>query len=416
MQKIVINLKARYFDTNLKLFLICIGFLIIAGSMWSSIQGDSGTNNLYAYQAQAFLQGHLDIKDVTSNMSDIAIFNGHNYVVFPPFPAVVLLPFVAVFGIENTRPVLIAIFLTILNIYLFTLLLKKVGTQKQYIPWLLAAFFLGTGYWLVLRWSTAVWFFAQIVATTCILLTLNEAFGKARGALIGLFLGMAVLSRQNTIFYVILVLAILWSITYPANQNKRKWLNIFSMLAILGLWGGLYLFLNWLRFGSILDTGYAHILNAPGFLADRVNQYGVFNIAYIPFNFINLFVQGFQVQFDATNSFLSITGTSLFGTSLTFASPFLFMAIMTRWEKKLLSAAWISVGCILGVMLIYYSNGWWQQNTQRYALDFIPILVLLLALGMKRINIRILQALVSYSVVLNIFAMFIIPLVVKLFS
>ncbi|MCL4560633.1 MAG: glycosyl transferase family 39 [Chloroflexi bacterium] len=347
-------------------------------------------------------------------MDDIAIYNQHYYVVFPPFPALVLLPFVALTGIENTRPMLVAIALTLLNFYLFTSILKKVGAQKQTIPWLVAAFFLGTGYWLELCWSTTVWHFAEIVAITCLLLALNEAFGKARGVLVGFFLGMAVLSRQNTIFSLIFLCIILWRVSYPSAQNKNRLLNQFGMFAALGIWGIFYLYLNWSRFGNIFDTGYAYILTAPGFLQERLARYGLFNIVYIPFNFIYLFLQGFQVQFDPANSYLSITNTSLFGTSLTFASPFLLIAFFAKWEKKYLRAAWVSIGCTLVLMLLYYNNGWWQLNAQRFTLDFMPILILLVAFGMQHVDKRIVQAAIGYSVALNIIALFIVPLVVIL--
>lgn len=410
---LIIN-KWSFFDKYQKIILIIIAIIILGGSLAPRILSDAGQNNLYAYQAQAFLQGRVDIPPLPNQIGDIAVFNGHNYVVFPPFPAIVLLPFVAILGIENTRPMLIALVLTILNIYLFTLILQRIGAQKQHIPWLVTAFFLGTGYWLVLRWSTTVWFFAQIVATTCILLTLNEAFGKARGPLLGFLGGMAILSRQNTVFYIIFLCTLLWSRTHPNSQNKNKFSNMLWMLIVLSMWGGVYLSLNWLRFGNIFDTGYSHILNAPGFLEERVAKYGVFNVVYVPFNFIYMFIQGFQIQFDPTNSLLTVSDTNLFGTSLTFASPFLFIALFAKWEKNLSRAAWVTIGCILGVILLYYSNGWWQLNTQRYALGFIPILMIIVAFGMQRVPIRIYQASICYSVILNTIALFIVPLVIKL--
>jgi hypothetical protein len=414
-----------------KLIVIVTLTIILAGSLLPRILKDTGQNNLSAHQAQAFLEGRLDVpKWVSEQLVDLALFDGHYYVVQSPFASVLLLPFVAVLGIENTKPMLIAIALTFLNVYLLALILKKIGTRKEHVPWLVIAYFLGTGYWSVLRGSTYVWFFAQIVGTTGLLLALNEAFGRARGAIIGLFLGMAVLSRQNAIFYLILIGAVLWQRYCPAGDKKKEEINIagslsqvvqlftnyqiWGLLAVLGLWIGLYLYLNWLRFGNPFDPGYEYLINNPQILEPRAVRYGLFNVAYIPFNFTYMFIQGFQIRFDPNTSYLRVMDMDPFGTSLTFASPFLFIAFWAKWERNMLRAAWVSIALILGMLLAYFSNGWVQPNAQRYSLDFIPILILLVALGMQRVNARIWKVAIAYSVILNVLALFVIPLIVRI--
>jgi hypothetical protein len=408
----------KVFDGYQKPLALIFGIVILAGSLAPGILIDSGQLNLSAHQAQAFLQGRLDItgvsplkevSDYPSHLVDLAVFDGHYYVVQSPFASVVLMPFVAVFGIANTKPMLIAIVLTLLNVYLFIQVLKKINTQERYISWLAVAFFLGTGYWSVLRDSTGSWGFAQIVATTALLLALNEAFGKARGGLVGVSLGMAVLSRQNAIFYLIFLGVVLWQRNHLAGNKINQGIKILGLFAGLGLWIGFLLFLNWMRFGNPFDLGYEHLLNSPEFLGPRAASYGLFNLAYVPFNFIYMFIQGFRIQFDPNTSFLTVMGTDPFGTSLTFASPFLFIAFWAKWERNLLRAAWVSIGLILGLLLLYFSNGWVQVNSQRYTLDFIPIVILLVALGMQRVDERIWKGAIAYSVILNILSLFILP-------
>ena len=410
IQKFTTNRK-KWFTIS-RLFVILIAIIVMVGSLGTRILRDSGKDNLYAHQAQALLEGHLDIKKQSpEKLADIAVFNGQYYVAFPPFPTILLLPFVMIFGIENTKPVLIALILTLLNIYSLIQILKKIDTQYKYVLWLTTAFFLGTGYWSILRGSMGVWGFAQVVATTALFLALNEALGQGRGVIVGMFLGAAILSRQSSIFYLIFLCALLWK-NHRMGYMKERALNIFWLLVVLGLWGGSYLYLNWLRFGNMFDTGYSYILTAPGFLEERIQRYGLFNAAYIPFNFIYMFIQGFQINIDPAT--LQVWGMNSFGTSLTFASPFLFIALWAKWDKVILRAAWISIILILGVILMYYNNGWIQLNTQRFALDFIPMLILLVALGMKRIDERIWKAAITYSVTLNILALFAVPLIVWL--
>src|SRR5262245_22866243 len=87
--------------------------------------GPLGSKNIHVYQAIALLNGHvyLPFSDPGINF-DIAFIDGRYQCPFPPFPAIVLLPFVALFG-ESTRVVPIALALTALNVFVFARLLRK---------------------------------------------------------------------------------------------------------------------------------------------------------------------------------------------------------------------------------------------------------------------------------------------------
>jgi hypothetical protein len=45
----------------LKLAFFVLVFIAVFGSLWSGLQEDPGVKNLYVQQAQAFLQGRLDL-------------------------------------------------------------------------------------------------------------------------------------------------------------------------------------------------------------------------------------------------------------------------------------------------------------------------------------------------------------------
>lgn len=171
--------------------------LIILGSFIPTIISDSGEKNLYVQQANAFLQGRLDIDQ---HYHDVAIYKGRYYVPFPPFPALLLLPFVAMLGVNLTKVMFVSIILSVLSVIILMHILRKLNIDPKYIPWIVVSFILGTAYWSTALRSSSVWFFAHIVAVTFILLAINEVFGKGRGMLAGLFLGFAFLSRQLYIY------------------------------------------------------------------------------------------------------------------------------------------------------------------------------------------------------------------------
>lgn len=387
---------------HFKKFLILLGFLFLLGIYLPKIVSDSGEKNLYVHQASAFMHGQLNIDQ---NLQDVAVYKSKYYVPFPPFPAVLLLPVVAVFGVSSTKVMLVSLILSLLNIFLLLKILKRLEIDSQYIYWLVAACFLGTAYLSSSLRSSSVWFFAHIVAVTCMLLALNEVLWKGRGLLAGLFLGMAFLSRQMSIYALFFLLIVLID-RNSLKSFKWKASNIIAFFFSLGLCFSLYLLFNWIRFDNIFNTGYSYIA-LPGFLNERVARYGLFSPVYIPFNLLYMFIQGFHVEFSSATHLSGIT-MDPFGTSITFASPFVFFAFWAKWKNKLLWGAWISISLMIIHTLLYYNNGYVQANTQRFSLDFLPIIIILVALSLKSIPKNLWKASVVYSIIMNVLALSII--------
>lgn len=96
--------------------------------------------------ANAFLHGQLYLSNPT-NTRDLTLFNGNWYVPFPPLPALLLLPWVAVSGLGQVNTVLFVAVMAALNVALAFLLLQALtrrgwtqlsGTGSQKItsgPW-----------------------------------------------------------------------------------------------------------------------------------------------------------------------------------------------------------------------------------------------------------------------------------------
>jgi hypothetical protein len=61
-------------------------------------------------------------------------------------------------------------------------------------------------------------------------------------------------------------------------------------------------------------------------------------------------------------------------------------------------------------MLLFHNNGYAQINCQRFSLDFLPILVILVALGTQRAGDRLWKVLSACSILLNVFSPVVLPL------
>lgn len=369
-------------------------------SLISPLLQDSGLINLSVIQAEAFLQGRLDIPKI---INDTAVYNNKNYVPFPPFPSVLVMPVLGLFGSVN--PTFVSIILTVISVFTFWSILKKLDVDSKSAVWLILAFFLGTSYWFVVKGSMGVWHFAHVVAVAFILFSIRETLGNGRGYLAGLFLGCAFLSRQLSLYTsIFIIVGLITNVNYQTKACKIK--NIVSFLFVFGIFVLIYLYFNAVRFGNPMDTGYSYIM-VQNELVPRLNNYGLFNLAYVPFNFIYMFLQGPHFIFGDS---IMPKEMDVFGTSLTFASPFVFAAFWAKGNKLLIGSAWLAIGLALIHMLLYYNNGWVQINGQRFTLDFLPILIVLVALSINHINKKALYAGVAYSVVLNTISFYLVPL------
>ncbi len=372
---------------------VFLASMLITAVFEHVLAAEYGIENLYTHQADAFLQGRLNVPE---KVHDVAIYKGQYFVTFPPFPAVLLMPFEALFA--QVSVTLIATILTLISGLVLSAILETLKLERALRLWLLLAFFLGTGYWNSAIESYDVWSYAHIVSVTFMLLAIKEALKSGHGLVAGLFLGSAFLSRQLSIYSAIFIFAVL---LVNANNASRasKVRSTLGFGVALGACIGVYLLFNYARFGDPFDTGYAY-LELGSYLGPRLEQYGLFNLAYVPFNLIYMFFQGPHIEFGGS---VAPQGVDLAGTSITFASPFLYLAFLAKGNRWIRIGAWLTIGFALTHMMLYYNNGWQQVNAQRFTLDFLPVLIVLVALAAKSIDKRrpLLYWSIVYSVLLN---------------
>lgn len=350
----------------------------------------SGAANLYVWQAQAWREGHTDIP---YKMIDVALWRGKYFVPFPPFPSVLVFPLVALLGVAPVNTLSITLGLTLVSLGA----LWRIGERLRLAPeqrlWLATAFLFGTGYTNALTMGYSVWFFAHAVSFTCLLLAVAESLNRKRGWVLGLLVAASFLSRQMTGFALLLFLVPVW-------PQRRA---VVGLLGTFGVGVGFYLWYNALRFGSPLSTGYA-FLELQGALKEKAAHYGLFHPAFLPFNLSYLLLEGPTLVFGGPGN-LRVQGASVYGTALTLASPFLFLGVRAQAtahvSRRELMTTGVTTLVILVPTLFYYNNGYQQINCQRFTLDFIPLLVVPVALGLRCTAEPLWRSLILWSVLLN---------------
>ena len=350
----------------------------------------------YNYLADAFLHGQLHLRLIPPTTHDLSPFGGRYYLYWAPLPAILLMPFVALFGMQFSD-IVFTIGIAALNVLLVALLLRYACREgvvrlSRLQRGLLVVFFaLGTVH-VTLAPYGRVWFTGQLVGFFCVALAYLAAIGlsgRSAFAFTGLALAGALLTRNH------LILAGLWPACYLLHQHwsaswRRRLSCILAGLSPIVLATALLGAYNWLRFASLFDNGIAYHQMSPVFVSD-FRRYGVFNLHYLP---ANLFYQYLAYPFPLRAT--TWQGGSLFLLSPVFFAVFWGIAAGTpRWS------AWVLLGTILLVaapILLLMGTGWVQFGP-RYTLDFTVPLLLLIALGVRRWPTWVLALLTAISII-----------------
>lgn len=323
--------------------------------------------------AVAFKQNALWISDPPSWLTElIPIGNNKFYVVYPPMPAILLVPILIVW--KTFEQQYLAHILGALTAVLLAKIAYILSNDKKLTVWIFLLSGLGNIIWFMSA-TGSVWYLGQITAAFFMTCAIHETIVKKRPFQIGILLGAMYLSRLNTIIAIPFFLYMIY------NKEKEKWFSSFFQLGLGLLPFILFNFLyNYFRFGTIFDTAYfllPKILNEEN-MPWFVN--GVANIVYIPNNIRAMFWSFPKLMDKAPYIQPSWAGLSIWITTPAFVYA-LFAPIKNTINKYL----WLS---ILLVFLIVASHGGtgWSQFGYRFAVDFYPLLFVLVINGVKHTN------------------------------
>ena len=339
----------------------------------------------FVYQADAFLHGRLALTARPPNLNDWVFENGRWYVSFPPFPAVLMMPFVALFGLAF-NDVVFTVGFAALNVALFYRLARSVDPEQPEWDYALYALLFGFG---SLAWTCAirgeVWFTAETVGVTLTLLYLLAAHEAKHPVAAGLAVACAAITRTPlTLAAVFFVL--------EAFRREDRWRRLAQFAAAIVVVGLPMAAMNYARFGSFTEFGHSHLF------ANRVNQqiqeFGLFHYAFLERNLHAAFTRLPQLSFHPFKLGFDGDGMSLFVTT-----PLFFYLLWPRDQPRLHRPLWITTA-LVAVPGFFYQNSGWFQFGFRFSLDYTPYLFLLLALG-HRPRTRVWWAAALASVAVN---------------
>lgn len=375
---------------------LAFGFYTVSGrevNSWSHARH-------FVHLAGGFLDGKLDFGYEPFSTVDMTVIDGVYYVAFPPMPALVTLPFVAIWGTDLDERIL-SHAIAGLNVALAWLLLGRLWFSNSAASRIALAGFLGFG---TVHWynavSGAVWYFAHIVAMFFLLLHITETLGKSRPVLTGLSLGAAGLARTSIFFGFPMYILVQYQRSKTLAQSRKAWVvNSLIFLMVLGLSGGFLLFYNYLRFDSPWDFGYRG-MSVAGVLQEPLNKYGLFHPHFLAKNAFYCFLAWPRIP--AASPFYP--QPDHWGTGLLIISPAIGYALAGIRRNAIVLGALLAALLVAIPNLLYYNTGWMQFG-YRFALDFIPFLLVPMAVGMRGKISKLAILLILLSIVANYYGL-----------
>jgi hypothetical protein len=363
----------------------------------------------FVIQARQYLHGHLDITSEIGH--DFITIGSSRYIVYPPGPALLMLPFVALLGSSFSDVTFTWVWGAVNVTLLFHILevLRRFGWsyRMQRENMIIALSF---GFGTIALWLTmggGVWFTAQTLAVSFLLiLILGSLSGRWWLASIGL--AGALLTRSPDVLAGIFILLAIQQKYSVIQRIGKSWkirripLQVIAGLAIpclmaISIWG----IRNTLTFGSFFDSGYGLQVqqNYPEI------KYGLLSWHYIWPNFVADFLNLpnfiFATPFDTHPDINLLQDGN--GISIFFTTPLILLLLFRQGHTSqnwLRISCWITVALLVGFSLLWNGTGWYQVGS-RYLFDAYPFLFLLLALRQERITAYWL-GLAAFGIVINI--------------
>jgi hypothetical protein len=343
---------------------------------------------------------------LTVDKDEIVSRSSIRYVSFPPFPAVLMLPFVAIWHLAFNDVIFTVIWAAFNPVLLFLLLrkLQRRGYSKRSVAddlWLTALLGVGSVYFYCSVLGQ-VWYTAHVIGVTCVIAYAWAALEASHPALAGLFVGLGFATR--TPFGFMFPLFFFEAVRASGGWERlRRWrkeglpAGLLGKAARFSATAGVILAVllthNYLRFGKFWVFGHEY-LNITW--QDRIQKWGLFNLHFLSRNLACALV--LLPRFLAQYPYVKIGSH---GLSLLVTSPNLAYTVAPAERSPLARGLWITILFTALPSLLYQNSGYIQFG-YRFSLDYMVFLIILLSVGNRRLTV-LWKVLLIWAVAVNLF-------------
>lgn len=319
------------------------------------------------------------------------------YVSFPGFPTVLMLPGAAMGGRHGNDvfPTVLVAALILPLAFLTLRRLVRAGLSQRSagedVWWVLCLAFGSVFYFSAVQGR--VWYTAHVVGVALALGYVWCSIEARHPIGAGLCLGFAAVTRTPMAFMFPLFLFEAWRMSGGMRDRRRLVRTCVAFAAPVVVIAIAAMAYNQVRFGA--PTAFGHQYLAVRQQAE-MEEHGLFSIDYLSRNLAVALALLPHVQKASPHVIISGHGLALW-----FTSPILLFVLWPRergtWHRPL----WLCVALVAIPSLLYQNSGW-QQFGYRFSLDYMVLLVLLLAVGGRPLR-RLGKGLIVAAIAINLF-------------
>ena len=399
----------------LLVFAVCAA--VYVATLGARVRGPSD-NVHFVSLAESYLHGSLAVlSERPPGENDWAQYKGRWFVVFPPFPALMIMPAVAIWHGAVWDRLYWALFAGLGPALLFVLLRRlrereHSGRTAREDLALTALFAFGSAFYYTAVQGT-VWFAAHVVAVPLTALFVLFSLNAERPMAAGLVLGLSWLTRASTPFlaplFLVEALAVARSAPFSPNPirgpiatacsfvgtadlRRLARLLVLFALPLLGIFA-VSSVLNYLRFDDPFEVGYRFLRIR---WAGRIEKWGLVNYHYFAKN-----LAVFLTALPWLSGEFPFVRISRHGLALWVTTPAYAWVLWPKRVNARIVGLSLAAACVAVVDLCYQNSGW-IQFAYRFSLDYSVLLIALLALGGRRFGWGF-YALLVLSIAINSF-------------
>ncbi|HXU65398.1 MAG TPA: hypothetical protein VN962_27045 [Polyangia bacterium] len=333
--------------------------------------------------------------------AQIASRSAIRLVSFPPFPAVTMLPFVAIWGLQFNDVLFTALWAALNPVLLFLLLrdLRARGLSSRGARddlWLTVMFGVGSVYYFC-SVVGQVWFTAEIIGVTISIAYVWAAVGARRPVLAGACVALGFATRPP---WLVLPLFLFEAVRAAGGRDglrtpegRRLLARLLVRFAVPIVVGGLALAVyNYARFRNPFEFGHRFM---PVQWQERMLRFGLFN-----YHFLSRNLAAALVLLPRIMTRYPYVKVSQHGMSLLVTSPNLAYTVLPQEPSPLTKPLWLTIAAVALPSLLYQNSGYVQWG-YRFSLDYMVYFIVLLAIGNRPLT-RLFKGLVIAAVAINL--------------
>jgi hypothetical protein len=354
-------------DPGAVAWMLLVAFVYGTATFVRSQASDWGPDHMMILATDMFV-GRSDLSSLTT-INDIVTIGDRHYQamsLLPTVPYLALVPFQALWPLSRW---IVSAVLGIVAAWLALPLARRYGPGGVADYWLASLGAFGT-----LLFTLAIegnfYYLAHLEAVLLSFLVLIEWHDRRRPWVVGLLIGLAALARPTLILVAVpFGLALLEETEDRVKAAVAFGLPLLAAVAVTGWW-------DYVRFGSPLATGYDIAWIEPPLAALR--DQGLFSIVHVPTN-LALFIGG---GYTVRDTFPWLV-PSVVGHSILLTTPAVLIAVGANLRERLNQVLWGAVILTAIPVFLYYGGGGAATYGYRYEMDFLPFLIVLVAIALR---------------------------------